>query len=199
ARQPGGELLAPRACGTRAGRRAARLGGARARIAYAHLPHRRADRRHPSDPSWTPARPSADGRHHRRLCGAKLLDRARARRGVHLWCGVVGFATLTLAAGGWAATADLVRHAILPVSILAAIGAAGIARYARSSVADVLGQDFVRTVRAKGAAPRRVYFRHVLAAVLPALIVLFALSLPGLVAGSIFVEAVFAWPGMGRL
>src|SRR6185437_12275206 len=55
--------------------------------------------RHPSDPSWTPARPSADGRHHRRLCGAKLLDRARARRGVHLWCGVVGFATLTPAAG----------------------------------------------------------------------------------------------------
>jgi peptide/nickel transport system permease protein len=44
-----------------------------------------------------------------------------------------------------------------------------------------------------------VYFRHVLATILPALVVLFALSLPGLVAGSIFVEAVFAWPGMGRL
>jgi len=44
-----------------------------------------------------------------------------------------------------------------------------------------------------------VYFRHVLATVLPSLVVLFALSLPGLVAGSIFVEAVFAWPGMGRL
>ena len=110
-----------------------------------------------------------------------------------------GVRSPAVAAGGWAATADLVRHAILPVSILAAIGAAGIARYARSSVADVLGQDFVRTARAKGAPPRRVYFRHVLAAVLPALIVLFALSLPGLVAGSIFVEAVFAWPGMGRL
>jgi peptide/nickel transport system permease protein len=110
-----------------------------------------------------------------------------------------GVRSPAVAAGGWAATADLIRHAILPVSILAAIGAAGIARYARSSVADVLGQDFVRTARAKGAPPRRVYFRHVLAAVLPALIVLFALSLPGLVAGSIFVEAVFAWPGMGRL
>ena len=45
----------------------------------------------------------------------------------------------------------------------------------------------------------RLYFRHVLAPVLPALVVLFALSLPGLVAGSIFVEVVFAWPGMGRL
>jgi peptide/nickel transport system permease protein len=100
---------------------------------------------------------------------------------------------------GVASLLDLVRHAILPVSILTAVGAAGIARYARSSVSDVLSQDFVRTARAKGATSARVYFRHVLATVLPALVVLFALSLPGLVAGSIFVESVFAWPGMGRL
>jgi peptide/nickel transport system permease protein len=100
---------------------------------------------------------------------------------------------------GLAALSDVVRHAILPVTILAAVGAAGIARYARSSAADALSQDFVRTARAKGASPARVYFRHVLATVLPSFIVLFALSLPGLVAGSIFVEAVFAWPGMGRL
>jgi peptide/nickel transport system permease protein len=100
---------------------------------------------------------------------------------------------------GAAAVMDVIRHSILPVTILASIGAAGIARYARSSISDVLAQDFVRTARAKGASPRRVYFRHVLATVLPALVVLFALSLPGLVAGSIFVESVFAWPGMGRL
>ena len=99
----------------------------------------------------------------------------------------------------WPAFLDLLRHAVLPVTILTAVGAAGIARYARSSIADVLSREFVRTARAKGATPARVYFRHVLATVLPALIVLFALSLPGLVAGSIFVEAVFAWPGMGRL
>ncbi len=100
---------------------------------------------------------------------------------------------------GLAALGDVLRHAVLPVTILAAVGAAGIARFSRSSIADVLGQDFVRTARAKGATPRRVYFRHVLATVLPSLVVLFALSLPGLVAGSIFVEAVFAWPGMGRV
>ena len=102
-------------------------------------------------------------------------------------------------ASGWPAFADLIRHSILPVGILAAIGAAGIARFARSSVADVLAADFVRTARAKGAAPARVYFRHVLATVLPTLIVLFALSLPGLIAGSVFIESVFAWPGMGKL
>jgi peptide/nickel transport system permease protein len=100
---------------------------------------------------------------------------------------------------GWAAMADLARHAVLPVTILTAVGAAGIARYARSSIADALGQEFVRTARSKGASPARVYFRHVLATVVPSLLVLFALSLPGVVAGSIFVEAIFAWPGMGHL
>lgn len=100
---------------------------------------------------------------------------------------------------GLPAVLDVIRHALLPVTILAAVGAAGIARFSRSSIADALGHDSVRTARAKGASPARVYFRHVLATILPALVVLFALSLPGLVAGSIFVEAVFAWPGMGRL
>jgi peptide/nickel transport system permease protein len=99
---------------------------------------------------------------------------------------------------GVPALIDLLRHAILPVSILSAVGAAGVARYARTSVADVLGQDFVRTARAKGASGRRVYLRHVLANILPPLVVLFALALPGVVAGSVFVESVFAWPGMGR-
>jgi peptide/nickel transport system permease protein len=94
---------------------------------------------------------------------------------------------------------DVARHAVLPLTILAAIGGAGIARYARTSVADILAQDWVRTARAKGLSPQRVYLRHVLFNILPAMVVLFALSLPGVVAGSIFVESVFAWPGMGRL
>src|SRR6185369_1929685 len=97
--------------------------------------------------------------------------------------------------GGWQRVADVVRHAVLPVTILTAVGAAGVARYARTSVADVLAQDFVRTARAKGAGSARVHLRHVLKNVLPPLVVLFALALPGVVAGSIFVEAVFAWPG----
>jgi peptide/nickel transport system permease protein len=100
---------------------------------------------------------------------------------------------------GLAGVVDLARHVVLPVAILTAIGASGIARYARSSVADALREDFVRTARAKGVAPARLYLRHVLATALPSLIVLFALALPGLLAGSIFVEQVFAIPGMGRL
>jgi peptide/nickel transport system permease protein len=100
---------------------------------------------------------------------------------------------------GWAAAVDLFRHAILPVGILAAVGAAGISRYVRSSGLDVLALDFVRTARAKGLGESAILRRHVLANLLPALVVLFALSLPGLLAGSIFVESVFAWPGLGRV
>lgn len=99
---------------------------------------------------------------------------------------------------GGAAMLDLVRHAILPVSVLAAVGAAGIARYARSAMLDVLGGEFVRTARAKGLGAGRVYGRHALANALPPLVVLLALAFPGVVAGSVFVESVFAWPGMGR-
>jgi peptide/nickel transport system permease protein len=99
---------------------------------------------------------------------------------------------------GWAALADLARHAVLPVVTLAAVGAAGIARYARSAVADVLDEGWVSTARAKGARPRRVYGTHVLRNITPQLVVLGALSLPGLVAGSVFVESVFSWPGLGK-
>lgn len=103
------------------------------------------------------------------------------------------------ATGGWRYAGDLARHAILPVLTLTAIGAAGIARYTRTIVADILGLDFVRTARAKGMAARTVYARHVLSNALPPLVVLFALALPGVLAGSVFVETVFAWPGMGQL
>ncbi len=109
-----------------------------------------------------------------------------------------GIRTPGITLEGWRGWMDVARHSILPVSILAAVGAAGIARYARTSVADILRLEFVRTARAKGLATRGVFLRHVLANVLPPLVVLFALSLPGLLAGSIFVESVFAWPGLGR-
>jgi peptide/nickel transport system permease protein len=100
---------------------------------------------------------------------------------------------------GAAAVVDVMRHMILPIVVLAAIGAAGIARYARTAFADVLGADYVRTARAKGLGTRLVYVRHVLANALPPLVVLLALSLPGILAGSVFVESVFALPGMGRV
>ena len=124
-----------------------------------------------------------------------------ATLGLPSWLRLPSFGVRTpgVAPGGWAGVVDLARHAILPVSILAMVGAAGIARYARTSVLDVLRMDFVKTARGKGATNRSVFARHVLANVMPTLVVLFALSLPGLLAGSIFVESVFAWPGLGRV
>jgi peptide/nickel transport system permease protein len=111
----------------------------------------------------------------------------------------VGMSTPGAELHGLAHLADLVRHSILPVGLLAAIGAAGVARYVRTSALDVMGADWVRTARAKGLAERRVLGRHVVANLRAPLITLFALALPGTVAGSVFVETIFGWPGMGRL
>lgn len=109
-----------------------------------------------------------------------------------------GLTSPALETGGLVAFTDLLRHSILPVAVLSAVGAAGIARYARTSFLDLARQDWVRTARAKGLPPRAVLGRHLLANALPPLVVLLMLSLPGVVAGSVFIESIFAWPGMGR-
>jgi peptide/nickel transport system permease protein len=111
----------------------------------------------------------------------------------------VGMTTPGVELHGLAHLADLVRHSVLPVSLLAAIGAAGVARYVRTSALDVMGADWLRTARAKGASERRVLSHHLAANLRAPLITLFALALPGTVAGSVFVETIFGWPGMGRL
>lgn len=100
---------------------------------------------------------------------------------------------------GVAHLADVARHAVLPVTLLAAIGAAGVARYARMSALDLMRADWLRTARAKGLGEGRVFATHVLANLRAPLMTLFFLALPGVVAGSVFVESVFGWPGMGRL
>ena len=92
---------------------------------------------------------------------------------------------------------DLVRHSILPVGVLTAVGAAGISRFARSALIDVVGLDAIRAARGRGLTGARLNI-HVMRIALPGLLVLLALTLPGTIAGSVFVETVFAWPGMGR-
>jgi peptide/nickel transport system permease protein len=94
---------------------------------------------------------------------------------------------------------DRVRHLVLPALTLALLGSASIARYQRAALLDVLPQDFVRTARAKGVAERRILWRHALRNALVPTIVLAGLSLPTLMGGAVFVEQVFAWPGMGQL
>jgi peptide/nickel transport system permease protein len=126
-----------------------------------------------------------------------LFTYGAARAGLPMWMRLPAFGIRDPA--GESGVVDLVRHAILPVLTLTLVGAAGIARYARSSFAELLDLAWVRTAVAKGARPVSVQLHHVLANALPPLLILFALSLPGVLAGSVFVETVFGWPGVGRL
>jgi peptide/nickel transport system permease protein len=88
---------------------------------------------------------------------------------------------------------------VLPVATLAAIGAAGAARYVRASVLNALRQPAVRAARAKGLGELRVLLRHALRNALLPVITLAGLQLPALFSGTVFVETIFAWPGMGRV
>ena len=111
----------------------------------------------------------------------------------------IGMSTPGAELHGLTQLADLARHSMLPVTLLAAIGAGGVARYVRTGALDAMGADWMRTARAKGASSAHVYGRHLLANLRAPLLTLFALALPGTVAGSVFIETIFAWPGMGRL
>lgn len=94
---------------------------------------------------------------------------------------------------------DRVSHLVLPAMSLALILAAGIARYTRGSMIEVLGEDYIRTARAKGLPERTVIFRHALRNALLPILTLAGLYLPFLLSGAVFIETVFAWPGMGKL
>jgi len=94
---------------------------------------------------------------------------------------------------------DRLMHLTLPATSLALVLAAGIARFTRASMLDVIRQDFIRTARAKGLSEPVVIFRHALRNALIPVITLVGLYLPFLFSGTVFIETVFAWPGMGKL
>lgn len=94
---------------------------------------------------------------------------------------------------------DVLTHLILPALVLALDATAVISRYVRSAMTEALGEDYVRTARAKGLPETRVVLRHAVRnALLPAITIL-GLRLPVLVGGALLIETVFAWPGIGRL
>jgi peptide/nickel transport system permease protein len=99
---------------------------------------------------------------------------------------------------GWERIADRVRHLALPLATLTLIGIGGTARYVRGAMLDVAGAPFVAIARAKGLSPARVV-RHVLRNALIPVVTLLGLSLPALFSGAVFIEAIFAWPGVGRV
>ncbi|HEY0342483.1 MAG TPA: ABC transporter permease [Steroidobacteraceae bacterium] len=94
---------------------------------------------------------------------------------------------------------DRILHMVLPVICLTYASLASISRFTRVSMLEALGQDFVRTARAKGLPERTVIYRHALRNALIPIITIFALELPGLIGGSIIIESIFTLPGMGQL
>jgi peptide/nickel transport system permease protein len=94
---------------------------------------------------------------------------------------------------------DVARHLVLPAGTLSLFFVAMYARLTRAAMLDVSGLDFVRTARAKGISERRVVLRHVLRNALLPVVTLTGLHLGSLLGGSIVIETVFAWPGLGRL
>ncbi|HEY0930387.1 MAG TPA: ABC transporter permease [Gemmatimonas sp.] len=93
---------------------------------------------------------------------------------------------------------DRWRHAVLPLIVLSVPGIAGVTRYARQSFRDAALAPHVTSAVARGLPTPRVEWHHIVRNALTPLVVLFGLTLPGVIAGSVFVEQVFAWPGLGR-
>lgn len=94
---------------------------------------------------------------------------------------------------------DRLLHLLLPAVALGLGSAAGVARYMRGSMLEVIHQDFIRTARAKGLSERTVVFKHALRNAMIPIITLLGLYLPFLLSGAVLIETIFAWPGMGRL
>jgi peptide/nickel transport system permease protein len=94
---------------------------------------------------------------------------------------------------------DRIHHLFLPASCLAFGLIATKSRYMRSSMLDVIKQDYIRTARAKGLTEKKVIFKHALRNALLPIITILGFQLPTLFGGALFIEQVFAWPGMGRL
>jgi peptide/nickel transport system permease protein len=121
--------------------------------------------------------------------------------GVYLhWLPISGLKSMnyeTLSAGG--KVLDLAKHLALPVFVSALGGIAGISRYMRSSMLEVIRQDYIVTARAKGLPESKVIYRHALRNALLPIITLLGLSVPGLIGGSVIFEQIFSIPGMGQL
>ncbi len=94
---------------------------------------------------------------------------------------------------------EALRHITLPALALAGVVSAVISRFTRQSIVDVLTNDYIRTARAKGLSERAVILRHALRPSMLPVVTIIGLQLGGLFGGSIVIEQVFTWPGMGRL
>lgn len=121
--------------------------------------------------------------------------------GVNLgWLPISGIASF--GAENWSFSAQLIdwaHHLILPILIGVTGSIAGLSRYMRSSMLEVIRQDYITTARAKGLCERKVLFHHGLKNAMLPVITILGLSIPGLIGGSVIIESLFSIPGMGKL
>ena len=115
------------------------------------------------------------------------------------WLPTSGIVNSELEPGSWAATVDWLKHLILPVAVLAISEIIQVQRFMRSSLLEVLRQDYLTTARAKGLSETVVIGRHALKNALIPVVTIIAVTMPRVVGGSTVIETVFAYPGMGRL
>lgn len=94
---------------------------------------------------------------------------------------------------------DILKHLVMPVFILSFTSLAGMSRYMRGNMLEIIHQDYIRTARAKGLSERLVIYKHALKNALLPVVTILGLSIPGLIGGSVITETIFAIPGMGRL
>jgi peptide/nickel transport system permease protein len=103
-----------------------------------------------------------------------------------------------LLAGQWSTAWSALHHLILPALVLAAYNVGLLTRYTRTAVLEVLGNDYVRAARAKGLPESNVLVRHVLRAALPSVVTVIGLVFANVLTGTVLVETIFAWPGIGQ-
>ncbi|MCE5208752.1 MAG: ABC transporter permease [Chloroflexi bacterium] len=115
------------------------------------------------------------------------------------WLPSVGMQTIGFEMSGTEKTLDILKHMILPVLTLSIVEIGYWARYQRSTLLEVMNQDYVRLARAKGVTEKNVIWKHAFRNALLPMITLLGLTLPELVNGSYIVESIFGWPGLGRL
>ena len=118
----------------------------------------------------------------------------------HFQVPVIGMETFGTAGTSWIQVAmDRIWHLLLPSLLGATGGIAVLSRYVRSQMLEVEGQDYVRTAKAKGLPAEQVHYKHALRNALLPFVTMFGLILPGLIGGSVIIETIFSWPGIGRM
>ena len=113
---------------------------------------------------------------------------------------VIGMETFGMGNAPWFHMAmDRIWHLLIPSLLGATGGIAVLSRYVRAQMLEVEGQDYIRTARAKGLPADQVHYKHALRNALLPFVTMFGLILPGLIGGSVIIESIFSWPGMGRM